>query len=147
MKYILVVAMLFSSAFARAQSPREALFQNGSKLMRRELSADDFLNIAKNLREERPFSEEERAYLVDLTRKTSFDERLCPTENTGLCEASKTSPLDWEEAFPDRKFEMPESESETSGWSTAIAWGIGLALIFVAGSSALKGKELVIHRP
>lgn len=130
---------------------RPQLVDEGDKLMQEGSSADDFLLKAREMRERQPFSAEEKSYLFDLGRKLppQVREKVCPDLERGLCEG-ETSPLtasSLAQASPaQERLPMPPPPPMESSWSKPLLWVAAGALIFLAGSAALQGKEIQVRR-
>lgn len=148
MRIRIFVLLLTVMSQARAGEPGfdPVLSDGGSRVLRGEARADDFIAEARRIRHERPFTEDEKLFLVDLGEKLSprDRERLCPDPTRGLCENGPEAP---EKAVAFADDPLPPPEPEKNQWSSPWVWGAVAVLAVFAGASAMRGKELVIHRP
>lgn len=149
---VLTTLLIFFNQ-ARAQTPdplRKDLVRAGDALMGKTMSADDFVLRAREMKTQRPFNEEERSYLADVSEKLPADLRqaVCPTMTEGLClptDGSLTAEtladaerdLAWDHDLP--------KPIENTEYSKPLLWIVAAGLVFLAGSAALKGKELQIR--
>lgn len=148
---VLSVLLLGRSAAAQADLPlRPELLEEGDRLMERAETADAFILKARTLREARPFTSEEKNYLVDLGRKLAPDlrEKVCPDTERGLCagetvsltELSLAGPVSAQGRVP------PPPPAATSSSISTITWVTAGALVILAGAFAFRGKEIQIRR-
>lgn len=160
MKALMLVLTLFSNpVFARTDFEpfRPELIRAGDSFLDGKSTADDFIAEARTLRARASFSEDERAYLTDLTRRLPADLRssACPSMEDGLCaiepvglietglaEATLTAAA----ASKSGPAGLPPAEAGSQWeWSQTAKWAIAFGLILAAGSSAMSGKEIQVR--
>lgn len=138
---------------------RNDLVQAGDAYLGKEMTAEAFINIARALKSSKPFNDEERSYLTDLSAKmpTELRTSVCPTMTEGLCvaqpvglaastlaEAEKSLS---EDSAPEIPTPLPPTPKMDDGYARPTLWIIGIGLALLAGSAALKGKEVQIRKP
>lgn len=149
---LLSVLLLGRSATAQVDIPlRPELLEEGDRLMERAETADAFLLKARALREARPFTTEEKDYLVDLGRKLPSDlrEKVCPDTERGLCAGETVSltelSLAGTAAASQGRVPPPPPAAAASSIST-VTWVAAGALVILAGAFAFRDKEIQIRR-
>lgn len=92
-------------------------------------------------------NEEERLYLVDLTKRLpeGVRDELCPSLETGLCAEAPGFDI-WEEVPKLETSQSPSQDSSPTFWQKPSTW-IALGLVGLAGAAAfhLKDKELQVQ--
>lgn len=157
---LLVLLILYGSRVsAQTVEPlRPALLEAGGSLLEKQQTPEEFFAATRKLREARSFSQDERAYLKDLSKKVPLELRqdICPDDSTGLCGTEVT--LNQEISPPAESTEFEEipdlaeqeglnaTKSPPTSWSKPLLWTAAVALALVAGSIALNGKEIQIQR-
>lgn len=148
---LLSVLLLGRSAAAQVETPlRPELLEEGDRLMERAETADAFLLKARALREARPFTIEEKDYLVDLGRKlpSELREKVCPDTERGLCAGETVSLTELSlagNAASQGRVPPPPPAAPASSIST-VTWVAAGALVILAGAFAFRDKEIQIRR-
>lgn len=142
----LILLCAFSlNAFADESELRGSLVDSSRAFLDEKLTADELIRTARAERSRRPFNDEEKLYLEDLTARLPSGVRkdLCPTLREGLCEGT-TVASSWADV-PVVEAPRPSAPDAEKSW-LGRNWGwlaTGVAVGFAANS--LRGKRIQFH--